>query len=457
MNRIAGLVLVNAALVMSALVMSAARADVVISTFDPVNAFPSGILRIDEESGTLLSAASLSEPTAGIDNLTNIAVGPDGNIYVTDTELAKVLYFDGVTGTPLPSPLVGQSAGVFATRAEPINDEVPTQTMTSLVFGPQGGAYAGDLFVVHQDLGQVQVYDGASGLLKGTLFDQLPQELAAPVTLSSAAFTPGGNLLVSDFQGGRIYEVDISAGLNAEVTTELIAAQNSVIPVGESFELFFPAGMAVDSSGDVYVANIFGNNILKLDSQGANAELVLTIGPEPTEPNFFNPQLPPSNFPVDLLLESDDSLLVAVLGQKNTFDSEAMPQATEGRVLRLVFSEETTEVQTLVQDLLPVTSIALIDDLLPGDYDGNGLVEAADYQEWKAQFGQSVIPGRGADGNRDGLVDVSDYTIWRDTLGASAVAPPAAITSAVPEAGTLGLMAVALSGVACVRRCIARG
>lgn len=451
MNRIAVV-----ALVVGALVTSAARADIVISTFDPVNAFGSGILRIDEETGTLLSAASISEPTAGIDNLTNIAVGPDGNIYVTDTELAKVLYFDGVTGTPLPSPLMGESAGVFATRAEPINDEVPTQTMTSLVFGPQGGAYAGDLFVVHQDLGQVQVYDGTSGLLKGTLFDQLPQELAAPVTLSSAAFTPGGDLLVSDFSGGRIYEVDISGGLDAEVTTELVAAQQGVIPVGESFELFFPAGMAVDSSGDVYVANIFGNNIIKLDSEGANAEVVLTIGPEPTEPNFFNPSLPPSNFPVDLLLESDDSLLVAVLGQKNTFDSNSMPQATEGRVLRVDLSQAAPTVQTLIQDLLPVTSIALIDDLLPGDYDGNGVVDANDYEEWKAQFGANVIPGRGADGNADGTVDVSDYTIWRDSLGATALAPPAAITSAVPETGTLGLLAVALTLAGCGRRYMTR-
>ncbi|QDU55036.1 CotH kinase family protein [Aeoliella mucimassa] len=58
--------------------------------------------------------------------------------------------------------------------------------------------------------------------------------------------------------------------------------------------------------------------------------------------------------------------------------------------------------------------------LLPGDYDGNGTVEQADYLVWKTQFGQEVAtPGTGADGNLDGVVSLADYTIWRDNLGAT--------------------------------------
>jgi hypothetical protein len=72
---------------------------------------------------------------------------------------------------------------------------------------------------------------------------------------------------------------------------------------------------------------------------------------------------------------------------------------------------------------------------LPGDYDGNGHVDTADYQTWKAGFGMIVAsPGDGADGNGDGVVDAEDYTVWRDQLGTSLGA--ASQASSVPEPPT---------------------
>ena len=55
---------------------------------------------------------------------------------------------------------------------------------------------------------------------------------------------------------------------------------------------------------------------------------------------------------------------------------------------------------------------------IPGDYDGNGTVQEADFQQWRAVFGTTVqIPGSGADGNVNGKVDAADYTVWRDNVG----------------------------------------
>lgn len=54
---------------------------------------------------------------------------------------------------------------------------------------------------------------------------------------------------------------------------------------------------------------------------------------------------------------------------------------------------------------------------LPGDYNGSGTVDQADYGVWAANFGSTTAPA--ADGNRDGIVDAADYTVWRDHLGAS--------------------------------------
>jgi hypothetical protein len=63
----------------------------------------------------------------------------------------------------------------------------------------------------------------------------------------------------------------------------------------------------------------------------------------------------------------------------------------------------------------------------PGDYDGNGLVQEADYATWRASYGLTVPNGSGADGNRNGVVDTADFVVWRRAMMA---APPAAASGA---------------------------
>lgn len=66
---------------------------------------------------------------------------------------------------------------------------------------------------------------------------------------------------------------------------------------------------------------------------------------------------------------------------------------------------------------------------LPGDYDGDGDVDAADYALWSDDFGTN---NPAADGNGDGLVSAADYTIWRDAF-------ETATAAAVPEPSSLAL------------------
>lgn len=76
---------------------------------------------------------------------------------------------------------------------------------------------------------------------------------------------------------------------------------------------------------------------------------------------------------------------------------------------------------------------------LPGDYDNNGAVEAADYFVWRDAFGSSDLR---ADGNGDGLVSAIDYNLWRDNLGAAA--PTASVAQPIDD--SLALAAVAPTG-----------
>jgi poly(3-hydroxybutyrate) depolymerase len=55
---------------------------------------------------------------------------------------------------------------------------------------------------------------------------------------------------------------------------------------------------------------------------------------------------------------------------------------------------------------------------IPGDYNGDGVVDLADYTVWADHYGQSG-QGVAGDGNGDGTVDLADYTVWADHYGQS--------------------------------------
>jgi hypothetical protein len=66
--------------------------------------------------------------------------------------------------------------------------------------------------------------------------------------------------------------------------------------------------------------------------------------------------------------------------------------------------------------------------LLPGDYNGNRTVDAADYVIWRKTLGSQVNRYEGADGNGNNSIDVDDFNVWRGNFGrmlsgASIIAP----------------------------------
>lgn len=106
-----------------------------------------------------------------------------------------------------------------------------------------------------------------------------------------------------------------------------------------------------------------------------------------------------------------------------------------------------TSSSSVNDDALPWIESNIDDLILRGDYNFDGMVDAADYELWRAQYGatspQPVDIGD-ADGNGDGIVNLADYTVWRDHLMTTTATPANVIPT--PEPNSVAV-ALALLGV----------
>ncbi|BBO35825.1 endo-alpha-mannosidase [Lacipirellula parvula] len=101
----------------------------------------------------------------------------------------------------------------------------------------------------------------------------------------------------------------------------------------------------------------------------------------------------------------------------------------------------------LLNDLQISDARSIIDNLLPpGDFDGNGTVDGADFLVWQRENGSTgyyPLKQNAADGNADGVVDDADLDLWRQYLGFVSTSIGAAAAAAVPEPAALPLILAA--------------
>lgn len=94
---------------------------------------------------------------------------------------------------------------------------------------------------------------------------------------------------------------------------------------------------------------------------------------------------------------------------------------------------------------------------LPGDYNGDGTVNLADYTVWRDNLGASDESALNNNGEGIGGITTSDYQFWKDRFGNTSGSASLATASAVPEPSAVLLAIISLAGFrGCARRRMTR-
>jgi hypothetical protein len=116
-----------------------------------------------------------------------------------------------------------------------------------------------------------------------------------------------------------------------------------------------------------------------------------------------------------------------------SFDEVNLPELPGG----LVWEIEMSDRQELV-----LSVVALLD----GDYNVDGVVDAADYVVWRDSIDETgrglAADGTGPNGLPDGVVNDADYQLWRANFGKTVPVPAEAGATNVPEPHALSIAAI---------------
>jgi hypothetical protein len=352
-------------------------------------------------AGALLG--TVVDHSADLNQPTGIGMSPDfTELYVSSSQNNRVLKYDydAATGVASNPTIFADATGGLAFP----ND---------IQFSPDGSK----VYVANLSGGVSRfLADGSSA---GTKL-MLPTSVeGVPTPTSSMAFTSTGELLAGAFQDAS------GAGGGIAISNSSVSAFPGYL-VAPSPAINGATGLMIHD-GHIYVSGLFSSNIRRFA--------------------LSNGQMDPSwgisgvVFPQDLEEAPDgNGFLAGILGFA----------AGGGRISRYAFDGTflSTFAEPSEDGFAEATAFVVVPTLLFGDFNADGVVDAADYVVWRNASPTDTLPND----DTPGVVDASDYNDWRSNFGKSEPASSAALgTNAAPEPASVLLLFIAILAGSAVR------
>jgi|GEM_PF-4582077 len=221
-----------------------------------------------------------------------LARDDNGNLFFTDDGLGRVRKIDVATGKI--STVAGNGAGCVETAR--CGDGGPA---TAAQLGPSSNGFisvtavdvdaSGNLFLASRDMARVREVDAATGRIStiagtgvacptrtGVCGDGGAATAGQFRSIYALALDPVGDVFVADVEGGRVRKVDATTGKLSTVVGTGADCTPATAACGDgadatSAQLKLPAGLSIDSAGDLFVSDRTGNRIRKINAIAATA------------------------------------------------------------------------------------------------------------------------------------------------------------------------------------------
>ncbi len=247
-------------------------------------AFAQGTISIVAGNGAIFSTSGDDGPatSAGLGFPAGVASDSSGNVYIADTASKRVRKVTASTRN-IATYAGGGAPGNIAegARATSAGFSFAANSHTGLAVDTEGNLYIADSGTNRvrkvSTAGVITTVAGAGGLGDpGFSGDGGPAAAAKLQAPSGVALDSQGNVYIADTGNGRIRKVDTSG-----VITTVVGKGNGAAPgdggAALNAQLNNPSDVAVDSQGNIYVAD-FGNNAIRKVDKGGIISTILRGG-----------------------------------------------------------------------------------------------------------------------------------------------------------------------------------
>ncbi|MGD9632791.1 MAG: SMP-30/gluconolactonase/LRE family protein [Pirellulales bacterium] len=345
-------------------------------------------------TGALLG--TVVDHSADLNQPTGIGISPNfKELYVSSSQNNRVMKYeyDRASG-------VASNPTIFADASDGL--EFPNDIQLS----PDGS----QVYVANLSGGVSRFnLDGSSAGSKLALPTSIEQ---VPTPTSSLNFTSAGELLAGAFQDAS------GAGGGVAISNSAVSAFPGYL-VDPMSAINGATGLMIHD-GYLYVSGLFSFNIRRFAL--SDGEIDASWG------------ITGVAFPQDLVAAPDgNGFLAGILGFANG----------SGNISRYAYNGTflSTFASPSQNGFTEATAFVVVPTLLVGDFNGNGIVDAADYVAWRDAAPTDTLPND----DTPGVVDASDYEDWRANFGETNAVGSAAVGAvSVPEPAGAVLLVVGL-------------
>lgn len=250
------------------------------------------------------SAASLSAPRG-------VAVDGAGNIYIADTNNSRIRRVDAITG--VITTVAGSGSGGYGGDNGPA-----TKAWISIPFGVAldsfGNVYIADTYnsrirKVNAITGVITTVAGSYGY--GYVGDNGPAITASLAMPSGVTVDASGNIYIADTNNSRIRKVDAITGVITSVAGNGTNGYSGDNGAATSAAMYNPSGVSITIGGDLYIADTNNHRIRKVDASNG---LITTIAGNGVNGSAgdYNPATEANmSFPASVAFDSAGNVYIA--------------------------------------------------------------------------------------------------------------------------------------------------